>query len=784
MLTIKEKMGIAKRYTRYFDTQIYVDFLDAKPTEMPKLRFSESRESFTDHRNIQIGLDMIPADTEDELIWKIGYILGHELQHIHSTTQRDWEAGLDIGTNEVFNRAYQKVFGKSPIAIVRIGSVEKIAKALEDTDTPLSLGQVQAFVHYIMNSLEDGRIEQIRSQSNQQFAKEMKAFRAEAYEKANLDHYLGDEEKLPDNPDDLNAVQRLEILLNQVLSLSTSQVYQKGFLRNYGNTSMLKKLNTLKPSIKAGVASKTCRKCMEQADKIVELLSDDIIEASKESAFERFMRQLIEAMKSAEQMRPSATSHDEQQGSGQMSSVFNISDLDDDKDDDGEDQNGEQKTGDGEKGSEDQNGYTTSDTSESEKGLAQDGDGNGSSNDNDGNNSSGNGQGSNDEPGEGENTKSSNSSGSGEPSSQGANPSSGSGANAVSTQDEDGTETEDRENGDAHDTAVSEKVAEAAAESEKTTGNVVDEAKLAKATEEEFKKRMRNFKGVPLQQIDLSEIDKNYKDDQCNHFEENERTYQPDLLPPFSLQNKGNALKRKIKNIFKARKQPNQRAMRSGRVDSSRLTSLIFSDPAIFAREGEERDPEAAIYLLQDNSGSMGDGERSKRYMCCDAITIVETALADFFPLKITAYDTAFDTVRHICVKSFDEKGPNFSYNFRQQAMSGRGNKDGFSIRVATQELMTRHEQDRILIIASDGMPSNYSGGMQSGVVDTHNAIAEARAKGITVIGMFLTDPYTQDEEVEHFKYMYDNRFAFIVNMDSFADKLSDTLRKAIAHLK
>lgn len=765
MLTIKEKMGIAKRYTRYFDTQIYVDFLDAKPTEMPKLRFSESRESFTDHRNIQIGLDMIPADTEDELIWKIGYILGHELQHIHSTTQRDWEAGLDIGTNEVFNRAYQKVFGKSPIAIVRIGSVEKIAKALEDTDTPLSMRQVQAFVHYIMNSLEDGRIEQIRSQNNRQFAKEMKAFRAEAYEKANLDHYLGDEEKLPDNPDELNAVQRLEILLNQVLSLSTSQVYQKGFLRNYGNTSMLKKLNTLKPSIKAGVASKTCRKCMEQADKIVELLSDDIIEASKESAFERFMRQLIEAMKSAEQMRPSATSHDEQQGSGQLSSVFNISDLDDDKDDDGEDQNGGQDTGDGGKGNEnqDQNGSTAS---ESGKGSNQDGDGNGSPNDNDGNNSSE----------------------SGEPSSQGTNPSSGSGAgsgaNAVSTQDEDGTETEDRENGDAHDAAVSEKVAEAAAESEKTTGNVVDEAKLAKATEEEFKKRMKNFKGAPLKKIDLSQIDENYKEDPNTTFEEKERTYQPDLLPPFSLQNKGNALKRKIKNIFKARKQPNQRAMRSGRVDSSRLTSLIFSDPAIFAREGEERDPEAAIYLLQDNSGSMGDGERSKRYMCCDAISIVEMALADFFPLKITAFDTYDMHVRHICVKGFDEKGPNFSYNFREHELSGYGNKDGFSIRVATQELLTRPEKDRILIIASDGMPSNYAGGMQSGVADTHNAIAEARAKGITVIGMFLTDPYTQDDEVEHFKYMYDNRFAFIVNMDTFADKLSDTLRKAIAHLK
>ena len=764
MLTMKEKMGIAKRYTRYFDTQIYVDFLDAKPTEMPKLRFSESRESFTDHRNIQIGLDMIPADTEDELIWKIGYILGHELQHIHSTTQRDWEAGLDIGTNAIYRRAYQKVFGKSPVAVVRVGSVEKIAKALEDTDTPLSLGQVQAFVHYIMNSLEDGRIEQIRSQSNQQFAKEMKAFRAEAYEKANLDHYLGDEEKLPDNPDDLNAVQRLEILLNQVLSLSTSQVYQKGFLRNYGNTSMLKKLNTLKPSIKAGVASKTCRKCMEQADKIVELLSDDIIEASKESAFERFMRQLIEAMKSAEQMRPSATSHDEQQGSGQLSSVFNISDLDDDKDDDGEDQNGGQDTGDGGKGNEnqDQNGSTAS---ESGKGSNQDGDGNGSPNDNDGNNSSE----------------------SGEPSSQGTNPSSGSGAgsgaNAVSTQDEDGTETEDRENGDAHDAAVSEKVAEAAAESEKTTGNVVDEAKLAKATEEEFKKRMKNFKGAPLKKIDLSQIDENYKEDPNTTFEEKERTYQPDLLPPFSLQNKGNALKRKIKNIFKARKQPNQRAMRSGRVDSSRLTSLIFSDPAIFTRKGEERDPEAAIYILQDNSGSMGDYAGSKRYMCCDAISIVEMALADFFPLKIAAFDIKRDTVRHICVKGFDEKGPNFSYNFREKAKSGYGNKDGFSIRVAAQELMTRPEQDRILIVASDGLPSDYSGGIQSGIVDTHNAISEARAKGITVIGMFLTDEWTQDDEVEHFKYMYDNKFAFIVNMDTFADKLSEVIRKAIENV-
>ena len=742
MLNIKEKMGIAKRYTRYFDTEIYVDFMGDKPSQMPRLVFAESKESFTDHRQIQIGLDMIPAETEEELIWKISYILGHELQHIHSTTQRDWEAGLSMGTNEIFTRAYQKAFGKSSKTLARVGSIEKLAKALETTDTRLSMNHVQSFVHYIMNALEDGRIEQIRSFNDQQFAKEMKAFRAETYENSNLDDFLGQDMELPANPSDLNAIQTLTIILNQILTLATSQVYQKGFLRNYGNSCLVKKVSGLKTSIKSGISAKTCRECMTHAVHIVTLLSDDIIEASKESDFERFMRQMMEAIKSTEKMKPSATAHDEQKGSGQMSSVFdNLSDLDENNVNNSDNSDGGNDT------SQDGNCSSASDAQNAED-KAQDT--------------------YNSAKTEADNAKD-------------TLDSAKAAKESAASQVTDAQKAADDAN--AHDVVVSKAAEKAKADAKKTTDTVANDAKLAAVTEEQFKKRMKDYKGTPLQKIDLSQIEKIYVEDQYSHFEENERSYQPDLLPPFSLQNKGSALKRKIKNIFKARKQPDQRAMRSGRVDSSRLTSLIFSDPAIFTRKGEERDPEAAIYILQDNSGSMGDYAGSKRYMCCDAISIVEMALADFFPLKIAAFDIKRDTVRHICVKGFDEKGPNFSYNFREKAKSGYGNKDGFSIRVAAQELMTRPEQDRILIVASDGLPSDYSGGIQSGIVDTHNAISEARAKGITVIGMFLTDEWTQDDEVEHFKYMYDNKFAFIVNMDTFADKLSEVLRKAIENV-
>src|SRR5699024_12645561 len=66
-------------------------------------------------------------------------------------------------------------------------------------------------------------------------------------------------------------------------------------------------------------------------------------------------------------------------------------------------------------------------------------------------------------------------------------------------------------------------------------------------------------------------------------------------------------------------------------------------------------------------------------------------------------------------------------------------NRDGFSIRLAAEKLLKRREKNKFLLVLSDGEPAamNYN---QNGIVDTSVAVAEARKKGLEVVGMFLAD--------------------------------------------
>lgn len=57
-------------------------------------------------------------------------------------------------------------------------------------------------------------------------------------------------------------------------------------------------------------------------------------------------------------------------------------------------------------------------------------------------------------------------------------------------------------------------------------------------------------------------------------------------------------------------------------------------------------------------------------------------------------------------------------------------NRDGFAIRHMTKRLQRRTEKQKFLIVFSDGEPAAF-GYEQNGIVDTHEAVLEARKAGI-----------------------------------------------------
>lgn len=301
-----------------------------------------------------------------------------------------------------------------------------------------------------------------------------------------------------------------------------------------------------------------------------------------------------------------------------------------------------------------------------------------------------------------------------------------------------------------------------------------DLAEADSKMDEKFKAAAEKLNPVEPAEIDLSAVNSTY--DQAVDFTESVRVYTPSDRLPYELENKGRSLKRKTEELVKNKQEPDMRFLKSGLFDTRRIDSLVMGDPAVFKKKGDPATPDVAAFILMDNSGSMGYGPGSTRNACCSAAAVIEEGFKDFMALKIAAFDAWGDySVTHEVVKEFDEKcEANLSYNFMLHGRDGCGNKDGYSIRVATKQLAARPEKDKILIIASDGYPTEYAGGYREGVADVKMAVNEARRLGIKTIGMYMYHTENADDFAV-FKDMYAPEIIF-ASLDQIEDEMTRIL--------
>ena len=140
-------------------------------------------------------------------------------------------------------------------------------------------------------------------------------------------------------------------------------------------------------------------------------------------------------------------------------------------------------------------------------------------------------------------------------------------------------------------------------------------------------------------------------------------------------------------------------------------------DPHVFMRKGQPMKADLATFLLLDNSGSMGSqGARTKvngRDVYLDKSTlsrtaagIIERGLSKFTAMKISLFDVSGSQIRHATLKKFDERSTGSKcYNSQPGVGIGGGNKDGYSIRVATADLMARREARRSWLFSLTACP-------------------------------------------------------------------------------
>jgi len=299
---------------------------------------------------------------------------------------------------------------------------------------------------------------------------------------------------------------------------------------------------------------------------------------------------------------------------------------------------------------------------------------------------------------------------------------------------------------------------------------------------EDIQKQNYKKEDFKLNQDELQDLENRYRNDMNKHFKEMTNLSLRFHMPT-DLKREGTRFRKEVERIFRNKEAYTLRGQRKGVLDAGNLHRLQTKDFNVFVKKGVPVKSEYVAYLLEDGSGSMmedGKWNESKR-----ALSIMEEGLKGILPFKITTFNTDWNgnSVVHQTIKDFKDENKAFNYSFNafQQRRPGGGNKDGYSIRVATKELLKRPEKDRILIIFSDGLPSCYRGGMQAGMVDVKEAVKEARKAGIFVVSLLFGTESFRDLNIESYRYMYEkNIISCEPNMIS--NQLTRMLKKIISH--
>ncbi|GGJ76727.1 vWA domain-containing protein [Virgibacillus salexigens] len=246
--------------------------------------------------------------------------------------------------------------------------------------------------------------------------------------------------------------------------------------------------------------------------------------------------------------------------------------------------------------------------------------------------------------------------------------------------------------------------------------------------------------------------------------------------------------KRKLSNVIKKTIEHKVNAPRKdlmvGRLSKKLLPIVLDEKPRLFYKKNQEsKEFDAAFTLLVDCSASMqGKMEKTKR-----GIVLFHEVLTSFhIPHSIVGFwEDAMEVKEHY-QPNYVHRIHSFSDSFYEsqgakmmQLEPREDNRDGFSIRVATEELEKRREKNKFLLVFSDGEPAaaNYN---QNGIVDTNLAVLEARKKGIEVIGIFLADDAVDESEDQLMRNIYGKERVIVPSVSELPEHFAPLLKKLL----
>jgi len=210
------------------------------------------------------------------------------------------------------------------------------------------------------------------------------------------------------------------------------------------------------------------------------------------------------------------------------------------------------------------------------------------------------------------------------------------------------------------------------------------------------------------------------------------------------VQNRVRTFIGKAANVLKLDNKGVVEQRKAGRLITSRVwRATAVQDIKVFSKTLDLSKGNTAVYILADNSGSMGEIIDTTR----EAVYMLTRLMIHYnIPCRVVCFDCSTELskkcVRHVELKDWTETNADGIARYEL----GEDNRDGLSIHLASLELAQRPEQNKILFVLSDGVPcdgtSTHKGISEAiayrSVEDTAFYIRKARRLGIQVLGVFM----------------------------------------------
>ena len=220
-----------------------------------------------------------------------------------------------------------------------------------------------------------------------------------------------------------------------------------------------------------------------------------------------------------------------------------------------------------------------------------------------------------------------------------------------------------------------------------------------------------------------------------------------------------------------------------GRIQADRLWNLgRTSNRKLFIWETMAEHSEFVVEVLMDASGS----QRTRQSEVALQGYMISRALSEAkIPHRVMGFCSFWDYTVMRRFRDYEE-GPEADERIFEFYGSAN-NRDGLAIRAAAESLENRPEENKILIVLSDGRPNDivvnrphsrnpkpYYG--EYGVNDTALEVRKLRNRGTAVLGVFTG----KEEDLQAEKKIYGKDFAYIHDLADFSRVVGRYLKKQL----